>query len=314
MNVRKNIDYSAMFSALDELMATDMPQIKLYYEIGQLVSARQEKGAAVAAAEYLQNTFPETAGFSPRSLRRMREFYRIYESAPEIMNEAMSLGWTQNIVILEADLTVRERLWYIRAALRFDWSKSALAQQITKSAHISLDLAEEVCYTEENDPAGEVPDYGETSSSQCDGAGSSGAADGLPAVFFLFDPQLFYRRIHASPILVCGRRGRSVGMEDGAGPPGRGSIRQAVRPKGRTGQPGVVSRLGELSAQWLRLRCPVRGGSRQLPGEMRDGRLTPGGADAVQGSETAGWVRWRWVEGLRYGDHQSPNADLRYSP
>lgn len=102
MNVRKNIDYSAMFSALDELMATDMPQIKLYYEIGQLVSARQEKGAAVAAAEYLQNTFPETAGFSPRSLRRMREFYRIYESAPEIMNEAMSLGWTQNIVILEA--------------------------------------------------------------------------------------------------------------------------------------------------------------------------------------------------------------------
>ena len=79
-----------------------------------------QKGAAVAAAEYLQNTFPETAGFSPRSLRRMREFYRIYESAPEIMNEAMSLGWTQNIVILEADLTVRERLWYIRAALRFD--------------------------------------------------------------------------------------------------------------------------------------------------------------------------------------------------
>ena len=74
MNIRKNIDYSAMFSALDILMATDMPQMELYNEIGRLVSGRQEKGAAVAAAEYLQGAYPDTAGFSPRSLRRMREF------------------------------------------------------------------------------------------------------------------------------------------------------------------------------------------------------------------------------------------------
>ena len=213
MNIKKNIDYSAMFSALDVRMATDLPQLELYYEIGRVVSDNREKGAAIAAAEYLQSAYPDMIGFSPRNLRRMREFYRAYASAPEIMDEAMSLGWTQNLVILEADLTNRERLWYIRAAFRFSWSKSVLVQQIA-AAHMSLDLAEEMCYTEENDPAGEVPDYAETASSQCDGAGSTGTADGLPAILFLFDPQFFYRRIHAGPLLVCRRCGRPLGMNE----------------------------------------------------------------------------------------------------
>ena len=134
MNVKKHIDYSDMFAELDMLVRAKLPQMEMYYEIGRLISDRQEKGAAVAAAEYLQSAFPEASGFSPRSLRRMREFYRAYASTPEIMNKAMSLGWTQNIVILEAELTVQERLWYIRAALQFGWSKSILAQQIVSAA------------------------------------------------------------------------------------------------------------------------------------------------------------------------------------
>ena len=85
MNVRKPIDYSAMFAALDTLMAANLPQMELYREIGRLVSGRPEKGAAVAAAEYLCSAYPDASGFSPRNLRRMREFYRIYESAPEVL-------------------------------------------------------------------------------------------------------------------------------------------------------------------------------------------------------------------------------------
>ena len=53
MNVRKPVDYSAMFAALDSLMKVFLTQMELYCEIGKLVSARPEKGAAVAAAEYL---------------------------------------------------------------------------------------------------------------------------------------------------------------------------------------------------------------------------------------------------------------------
>ena len=80
MNVRKPVDYSAMFEALDTLMAADLPQMELYCEIGQLVSGRPEKGAAVAAAEYLCAAYSDASGFSPRNLRRMREFYRFVNS------------------------------------------------------------------------------------------------------------------------------------------------------------------------------------------------------------------------------------------
>ncbi len=53
MNVRKPVDYSALFAALDALMAVSLPQMELYCEIGRLVSARPEKGAA----EYLSKTY-----------------------------------------------------------------------------------------------------------------------------------------------------------------------------------------------------------------------------------------------------------------
>lgn len=152
MNIRKPIDYSAMFTSLDVLMASNLPQMELYFEIGRLVSARSEKGAAVAAAEYLTRTYPDVFGFSPRNLRRMREFYCAYENAPEVLAQVMTIGWTQNIVILEAKLTLQERTWYIRATRQFGWSKLELQRKISTKIHleISLDFVDEICYTEEN--------------------------------------------------------------------------------------------------------------------------------------------------------------------
>ncbi len=149
MNIRKHTDYSAMYAELDKLMAAGLPQVRLYFLIGKAVSARAEKGAAVAASEYLQKTYPDCSGFSPRNLRRMREFYHTYEKAPRLAERAMRIGWTQNVVILEAELTIEERAWYLRAAELFCWSKTELTMQIGVSAHlkISLDESEKMCYT-----------------------------------------------------------------------------------------------------------------------------------------------------------------------
>ena len=73
MNIRKNIDYTEMYTALDFAMeAAGKQQMELYCEIGKAVSQRTEKGAAVAAAEYLAKKYPDVQGFSPRDLRRMR--------------------------------------------------------------------------------------------------------------------------------------------------------------------------------------------------------------------------------------------------
>lgn len=93
------------------------------------------KGAAVAAAEYLICTSPGVSGFSSRNLRRMREFYRAYENEPEVLAQAMTIGWTQNIVILENCATTGERTWYIAAVRRFHWSKTELLEKITRRTH-----------------------------------------------------------------------------------------------------------------------------------------------------------------------------------
>lgn len=165
MNIRKSIDYSTMFKALDSLMAMPLPQMELYCKIGRLVSNRPEKGAAVAAAEYLCCAYPEVAGFSPRNLRRMRNFYRAYESSPETLDKAMAIGWTQNIVILEAELTPQERAWYIQAVNQHGWSKLELQRKIESKIHLenSLGLTDEVCYAEETNTNKEQPECGKNS-------------------------------------------------------------------------------------------------------------------------------------------------------
>ena len=161
MNIRKNIDYSEMYAALDAAMVAGMEQMELYTRIGRAVCRRSEKGAAVAAAEYLSKHYPDVQGFSPRNLRRMRDFYRAYENYPALLSLAMQIGWTQNVVIMEADLTVELREWYLRATCQFDWSKAALNAKIAEQAHLEivLDIEEEVCdnsHNEEESASGSV--------------------------------------------------------------------------------------------------------------------------------------------------------------
>lgn len=170
MNIRKEHDYSALFAGINQAIRADFSQMELYYELGRLICARPEKGAAVAAAAYLAEKYPDQTGFSARNVRRMRDFYRMYENAPELLEQAMRLGWTQNVVILEADLTLEERAWYLQATEQFGWSKLTLQKKIEEGTHlgamVDIDKEEPVCYTNgeaENQPAtpdtfGEIPD------------------------------------------------------------------------------------------------------------------------------------------------------------
>lgn len=153
MNIRKNIDYSEMYKELDKLMEQQLPQMELYCAIGKVVCQRAEKGAAVMASEYLNKHYPDAKGFSPRSLRRMRDFYRTYENHSALLSRAKKLGWIQNVVIMEADLTIELREWYMKAAEQFGWSKTELIANIAMKAHENIVLAieEEVCYIVEQE-------------------------------------------------------------------------------------------------------------------------------------------------------------------
>ena len=137
MNKRKPVDYTELYTQLDAALDGAATQMEQYAAIGKAVALRPEKGAAVAAAGYLRETHPELSGFSPRNLRRMRAFYQTYGNHPDLLKLAMQTGWTLNVLILEADLTLAERAWYLNAVLRFGWTKATLKEKLEESAHLN---------------------------------------------------------------------------------------------------------------------------------------------------------------------------------
>jgi len=148
MNVRKPVDYGAMYRELAAILAQNLPQMEEVCAIGKSISQRPEKGAAVAAAEFLQVNFPERTGFSPRNVRRMRDFYRTYENDQTLLRLAMKIGWTLNVVIMETELTMEARKWYLKQARELQWSKAVLLEKLASTVHLekSLDLEKDVCY------------------------------------------------------------------------------------------------------------------------------------------------------------------------
>lgn len=150
MNVRKPANYNTMYREVAEILTQNLPQMEEIHAIGKAVSRRPEKGAAVAAAEFLQAKFPDCTGFSPRNVRRMRDFYRTYENDEPLLWLAMKIGWTLNVVIMEAELTRDARHWYLRKANAGGLSKAELLEMIESAAHLekSLDAAPDTCYTD----------------------------------------------------------------------------------------------------------------------------------------------------------------------
>ena len=157
MNVRKPVDYGTMYRELTTILGKNLPQMIEIYAIGKTISQRPEKGAAVAAAEFMQANFHDRTGFSPRNVRRMRDFYKVYENDQTLLRLAMKIGWTLNVVIMESELTMDARCWYLQKANVGGLSKAELLRMIESAAHleISLDESKQDWYTKENDESSE---------------------------------------------------------------------------------------------------------------------------------------------------------------
>ena len=148
MNVRKPVDYGTMYLELTAILAQNLPQMDEVYTIGKVICQRPEKGAAVAAAEFLQANFPDRTGFSPRNVRRMRDFYRTYENDQTLLRLAMKIGWTLNVVIMEAELTREQRISCLRKVASKKLSKNELLEIILNGAFVeeTVDESAEICY------------------------------------------------------------------------------------------------------------------------------------------------------------------------
>ena len=148
MNVRKPVNYGTMYRELTAILAQNLPQMDEIYAIGKVISQRPEKGAAVAAAEFLRANFPDRTGFSPRNVRRMRDFYKTYENDQTLLRLAMKIGWTLNVVIMEAELTRTQRIFCLQRSAAERLSKKKLLEIILNDAFVEkpIDESDEICY------------------------------------------------------------------------------------------------------------------------------------------------------------------------
>ena len=148
MNVRKPVNYGTMYRELAAILAQNLSQMDEVCAIGKAISQRSEKGAAVAAAEFLQANFPDRTGFSPRNVRRMRDFYKVYDNDQTLLRLAMKIGWTLNVVIMEAELTRAQRISCLQRAATERLSKKKLLEIILNDAFAEkpIDESDEICY------------------------------------------------------------------------------------------------------------------------------------------------------------------------
>ena len=145
-----------MYLDLNAILAQNLPQMIEAYAIGKAISQCPEKSAAVAAAEFLQANFPDRTGFSPRNVRRMRDFYKTYENDQTLLLLAMKLGWTLNVVIMEAELTSVQRISCLQRAVSEKLSKEKLLEIILNGAFAEepVDESAEICYNITNTSEG----------------------------------------------------------------------------------------------------------------------------------------------------------------
>lgn len=116
------------------VLAVNTTLIELYWQVGRFISrkiAQAEWGDGVVAqlAEHLARTQPGLRGFTSRNLFRMRQFYEAYQGDEKVSSLVTQLPWSHNLIILSQSKRPEEREFYLRLAIREQWSKRELERQ-----------------------------------------------------------------------------------------------------------------------------------------------------------------------------------------
>ena len=146
------------------VLAVNAELIRLYWQIGQLLDARQQSegwGAGVIPrlAQDIRNELPEQKGFSERNLKLMVQFFHTY---PSLFADASAIGqppvaqlnsdvstpteirqpafaqlpWAHHVLLMQSVKDEATRHWYAQQALANGWSRNVLKMQIDSQLHL----------------------------------------------------------------------------------------------------------------------------------------------------------------------------------
>ena len=109
-------------------LSTSLTQ--LYWNIGKRLSSEKlEKGYGGKVVEQLsfdlKSEFPDTEGFSLRSLWDMKRFYEFYTEEDQILPQTVAeLPWGHNRLILSKIKDKQEALYYAEATIKMGWTRN----------------------------------------------------------------------------------------------------------------------------------------------------------------------------------------------
>lgn len=112
----------------------------LYHYIGkQILQKQSEKawGAKVIQnlSKDLSHAFPEMKGFSLANLHNMRRFAELYPDSEFLQQVAGELPWYHHVVLMERVKENSTRLFYIKHATEYGWSRAVMIHQIELGLH-----------------------------------------------------------------------------------------------------------------------------------------------------------------------------------
>lgn len=108
--------------------------IDLYWRIGGYISVKCKDsgwGSRIVGnlSDFLQETEPNTKGFSSQNLWRMKQFYETYYGNKKLSPLVREIGWTNNMIIVVQAKTEVEKEFYLKLTARENYSKKELLRQ-----------------------------------------------------------------------------------------------------------------------------------------------------------------------------------------
>lgn len=90
----------------------------------------------------MKSNYPQLRDFTKRNLERMIQFYSTYKEDEIATPLVTQLSWTNNLLILSGAKTKEERYFYLKLAIKNNYSKRELDRKITSSYYERFILSE----------------------------------------------------------------------------------------------------------------------------------------------------------------------------
>lgn len=130
--------------------------INMYWNVGMFLSGEsknKEYGDSYidSIADFIQGEFPGIKVFNRRCLYRMKQFYETYCNNEIVSPLVTQLSWTNNLLILSSTKTMEEKEFYIRLAIKENYSKRELERQIESGYYERYMLSQKALLPEKVD-------------------------------------------------------------------------------------------------------------------------------------------------------------------